>query len=56
VQQALVMAFIPAIPAEHLWPRRLAGLLDGRAANLEDLADLPGEARLSIDHLMHHGR
>jgi hypothetical protein len=40
----------------NLWPRRLAGLQDGRAADLEDLADLPGEARLSIDHLMHHGR
>ncbi len=40
----------------NLGPRRLAGLLDGRAADLEDLADLPGEARLSINHLMHHGR
>jgi hypothetical protein len=41
---------------EVLGLRRLAGFLDGRAADLEDLADLPGEARLSIDHLMHHGR
>ncbi len=40
----------------HLRRRRLAAFLNCCAADLEDLADFPGEARLTIDHLVDRGR